>query len=386
MHSTATDLDVDLVCWSRHRWRDADPRVQQLMVRFAQSRRVFFVEEAVRDSDSDSDAVAHLEQSVDSSGVRLVVPHLPLSVEDAPAALTALLRDLYVAHGIRAPIAWYDTPLFLAMTRTLPASVVIYDCIDDVAADAPLLAWLESELFSRAHLVFVSGRALHEHVRERHPNVRLSPSSIDLAPFARARADASDEPPPQASIAHPRIGFLGAVDARVDVDLIARMAAMRPAWQFVCLAPSSNRATNGAHAPSHTAALAPLANVHLLAAHADELARYVVGWDVGFLPYAINERTRFMSATRAPELLAAGLRVVATPVPDVVSPYGEREMVRITRDATEMVAAIELALAPTRDARRALSRDLFLATMSWDTTFEAIVAAIDEVRPTTRGR
>jgi len=38
----------------------------------------------------------------------------------------------------------------------------------------------------------------------------------------------------------------------------------------------------------------------------DELPFYLAGWEVTMLPFARNESTRFISATKTPEYLAAG--------------------------------------------------------------------------------
>ena len=60
---------------------------------------------------------------------------------------------------------------------------------------------------------------------------------------------------------------------------------------------------------------------------------YLAGWDVGMMPFAINESTRFISPTKTPEFLAAGVPVVSTPILDVVRPYGETGLVEIADDA-----------------------------------------------------
>lgn len=354
------------------------------MTRFARTRRVFYVEEPVRDASPG--AAPRLDVQRDrASGVHVVVPRVPF-VDDEPAVLTSLFRDLYDTHDVRAPISWYDSPLSITTTRTLPASVVVYDCTIELSpAVSPLGSRLESELFSRAHIVFTSVRSMYEHTRARHANVHLAPSSVDVAHFARARVRAADlvgEPADQAHIARPRVGFIGVVDHRVDLDMLHTVAALRRNWQFVLIGPV-------VHKPV-------LHNVHTLGYKPyEELPRYIAGWDVAFLPFARDEKTRFMTPTKAAELMAAGLSVVATPLTDIVEPYGQAGLVAIASTAQESVAAIERALAE-RDGPRARGRDhaagssvvrahdLFLATMSWDSTFEGIVAAIADLGPTTR--
>jgi hypothetical protein len=53
---------------------------------------------------------------------------------------------------------------------------------------------------------------------------------------AGARGGRAD-PPDQAGIPRPRIGFFGVIDERMDIDLVANAAAARPDWQYIMLGP-----------------------------------------------------------------------------------------------------------------------------------------------------
>src|SRR5437868_12759954 len=94
------------------------------------------------------------------------------------------------------------------------------------------------------------------------------------------------------------------------------------------------------------------------------------------MPFALNDSTRFISPTKTPEYLAAGLPVVSTPITDVIRPYGEHGLVRIASTAKQFVQAIELALSEDSAVRR-LAVDEFLADLSWDKTFAAISELIE---------
>src|SRR5207253_11379264 len=90
--------------------------------------------------------------------------------------------------------------------------------------------------------------------------------------------------------------------------------------------------------------------------------------------------------------LAAGRPVVATPITDVVHPYGDHGLVRIAATADEFVAACEEALrdGAVRDHGRA---DDVLRRLSWDRTWagmerliEAAAAAAAERRAAARAK
>ena len=119
-------------------------------------------------------------------------------------------------------------------------------------------------------------------------------------------------------------------------------------------------------------------NIHWLGMkpYADLLA-YFSGWDIGFLPFARNEATRFISPTKTPEYLAAGKPVVSSPITDVIRPYGQRGLVRIAPDAEAFITAVEASLGePSLEWLSAV--DAFLEGNSWDATWARMDELIDE--------
>lgn len=76
------------------------------------------------------------------------------------------------------------------------------------------------------------------------------------------------------------------------------------------------------------------ANIHWLGRKDyAELPDYMANWQAAWMPFALNEATRFISPTKTPEYLAAGLRVTATAVADVVETYGRQSLVAIANES-----------------------------------------------------
>jgi glycosyltransferase involved in cell wall biosynthesis len=253
----------------------------------------------------------------------------------------------------------------LEFTSDLECDLCIYDNMDELSlfrGASESLLQLEEKLFSRADLVFTGGMSLYEAKRNRHRSVHAFPSSIDFSHFSQARKSQID-PADQARIASPRLGFFGVIDERMDLDLVAAVADRLPAFSLMMVGPVVK---------IDPASLPQRPNIHWLGGKSySELPAYLSGWDVGFMPFALNESTRFISPTKTPEFLAAGVPVVSTAITDVVKPYGEKGLVEIARDAGEMVAKIEFIQSRPRDAWLA-KVDNHLATGSWDKTWSAM--------------
>jgi UDP-galactopyranose mutase len=318
---------------------------------------VYFVEEPVFD-----DGPNRLEQTISTEGVRVIVPYLERDTLDADAAQSALLRELLTQQAVRRYVLWYYTPMALPVARELEPLAIVYDCMDQLAAfknAPPALLERERELFKLADVVFTGGYSLYEEKKHRHPNVHPFPSSVDVAHFAAARAPQA-EPEEQKFLPHPRLGFYGVIDERMDLELIAGAAAARPSWNFVFLGPVVK---------IEDASLPRAANIHYLGSKSyAQLPNYASGWDVALLPFARNESTRFISPTKTPEYLAAGLPVVSTSIRDVREPYEKLGLVRIADTVPEFVAACDAALAEPVGTMLAAA-DAFLAHISWDDTW-----------------
>jgi UDP-galactopyranose mutase len=360
----------DLVCLSHLRWDFVFQRPQHLFTRCAQERRVFFIEEPIFD-----DGPIRMDVSKREDGLHVVVPHLTHDLFGdvaRDAILQGLIDRLFKEYGIEEHVLWYYTPMAMSFTRHLNPVAVIYDCMDELSAfkgAPPALRFHEAELFNRADLVFTGGQSLYEAKRKQHRSVHAFPSSIDVKHFGQAR-HITDEPADQKDIPHPRLGFFGVIDERLDIELVRGLAEARPDWHLVIIGPVVKISEED---------LPRRENIHYLGGKSyKELPAYLAGWDVAMLTFARNESTRFISPTKTPEYLAAGKPVVSTSIRDVVRPYGQLELVRIADSVEDFARACEAAMKDDRQehVRRV---DQFLARTSWDKTWEEMRELIDEV-------
>ena len=352
-----------LLCLSHLRWDFVFQRPQHLMTRFARDMDVIYWEEPVV-IERGKTAFLNVRKAEGQSAIRIVVPHLPegLSMDEAAATLMRLF-DAFTSALRGQLIAWYYTPLMLPFSRNLKADVVVFDVMDELSKFrfAPdYLLGLEAELLDRADVVFTGGTSLFEAKKNRHGNVHCFPSSVDRPHFVKARRAESD-PADQAGLSHPRLGFYGVIDERLDLDLLDRVAALRPDWSLVMVGPVVKIEDED---------LPRRPNLHYLGAKTYvELPAYLGGWDVALMPFAMNEATEFISPTKTPEYLAGGRPVVSTPVRDVVRHYGRLQGVKIAGDAHEFVAACEAALMLTGapDGDWLAEADAMLSAASWET-------------------
>ena len=368
-----------IVVLSHLRWGFVYQRPQHLLSRLASRRPVFFVEEPEQDGALDA---PRWERSEPERNVRVYRPRTrsaaPGFHPEQMGELATLMPELLAELGGDPPVAWLYTPLALPLLDQLGPAAVVYDCMDELSLfrDAPPeLGRREAELLERADVVFTGGRSLYRAKQGRHPNLHCFPSSVDREHFGRARARRprgvrTTEPADQAHLPHPRLGYFGVIDERLDMDLVAALADARPDWQIVLVGPVVK---------IDPATLPRRANLHYTGQRTyGELPAYLAGWDVCLLPFALNEATRFISPTKTLEYMAAERPIVSTPITDVAEPYGD--IVRLAEGPAAFVAACDAALHEPEDerTRRAgLMREV-LARTSWDGTAAAMERLVTE--------
>jgi glycosyltransferase involved in cell wall biosynthesis len=363
-------LNFDIVCLSHLRWDFVYQRPQHLLSRFAKNQRVFFFEEPIY-----SDEPTRLEVSRRDDQLTVVVPHISNNDRESSGAANlqrAMLEELIENERINQYILWFYTPMAMDFAAHLKPLATVFDCMDELSAfkfAPPELIENERRLLEKANLVFTGGQSLFEAKKDKHPRVYAFPSSIDVQHFARSR-EINEEPADQREIPFPRFGYCGVIDERLNTQLLGELADLRPEWQFVMIGPVVKISEDD---------LPKRPNIHYLGGkNYAELPAYLAGWNVALMPFALNEATRYISPTKTPEYLAAGLPVISTPIRDVVRPYYDHGLVYIANSAEGFSIDGTRALHES-SAERLKRVDEFLAQNSWDKTWAEMKRLIDEI-------
>lgn len=381
----------DIVCIGSADWATELPINQhQLMGRLAAENNVLFVESlglrkpqlAGRDL---SRLWRRLKRGLRGArpapeGLHVLSPLvLPLHSKEAVRKLNRWLLRRQVKRaarklGMSEPILWAYVPQAEAVIHVLDPSLVVYHCVDDVAAqkgvDADSFREAEERFARRADLVLASAPALAERMRTLSDHVLYAPNVADTATFATA-LDPGPVDPDIDALPHPRLVFQGAIVAtKLDVQLLAQVAELRPEWSIVLVGP------RGAGDP--TGDLSPLdraPNIHMIGPRpADDLPQVLRGADIGLIPYAINDLTHSVFPMKVYEYLAAGLPVLATPLPAL----NGVEAIKTVGSAEELVAVAERELELDSPERRR-ERSQHAAGNSWEARIEEIEGALDGI-------
>jgi hypothetical protein len=359
-------LQYSIVAFSHLRWNFVYQRPQHLFSRLAAKRPVFFIEEP----EFDASGPPRWERTTPQANVVVLRPRTPIKTPgfhaDQLQSLEPLMAELVRELESTTVVAWLYTPMALPLAQSMAPAVVVYDCMDELSmflGAPPELLSREAALIECADVMFTGGPSLFRAKQARHSNVHCFSSSVDAAHF-RVKGGAVHQAEDQAGLAHPRLGFYGVIDERLDLPLVDFIAKAHPEWQIVLVGPVVK---------IDPGTLPRRDNIHYYGQRSyEDLPRYLTGWDICLLPFARNDATRFISPTKTLEYMAAELPIVSTPITDVAEPYGD--IVYLGDTPAEFVAACEAALAARpaeREARAARMRRV-LAGTSWDVTVSAM--------------
>ena len=375
---------LDVLCFSTVDWDHLWYHPQALMSRFARdAHRVLYVDTIglrspqVRDFRRIALRVRN-RLGAKRGGLKLtpegvsVYSPLLLPFLNAPLArrlnvemLVSSLNKRMARAGMPHPVLWVYLPTWtvLQCVNRIPHRMLVYNAIDALSQNPAGVSWgyeqAEMEILQRADLVLTTSEALYQEKAPHNPHTYWAPPGVDDWWF-----EAADPAPEVAALPGPRIGFFGAVDHRLDLEMMAALARAHREWTFVLI---------GA-ARCDISALLAEQNVHFLGSkrHSD-LVRYLVGLDVFVLPYVTDAFTRHIQPAKLYECFALGKPTVATRLPALQS---YKDVVRLADGFHEFDKALQDAVAENRPDLQTRRKEIARGN-AWEKRYREICGYVD---------
>ncbi len=388
----ATSEEFDVIAISHVPWSHIWQRNHHTMTRLARRRKVVYVEDF---------ATSYLHvfaRWVPGSFHAFFMRHRDVIIrhpllmpgESRSTVARRLNRWLLETHvlwyewrfGLRNTVLWFYYPAAVYLLEHFTPAAVVYDIQDEYRAFiwAPRdISERERELLARADVIFAGTHALYETkcCGAKCPSY-FYPCGVEFEHFHAAAPEAElplAEPRELAGVGHPRLIYMGLIDARIDGDLIAQVARERPEWQILMLGPVDIGQFTG------FATLADLPNVHFFGSIAyRRLPQFLAHSDICIMPWKVNELTRHINPTKTLEYLSTARPVVSIRLPDLENFFGD--CIALADTPAEFIAECEAALRGKHAER--ITRGLELArSFSW----EKVVGEMEEhVREALRAR
>jgi len=277
------------------------------------------------------------------------------------AAMELGLQSLKEKFHIGATLSLVDYPFWAPLVRRLNNNVVVYDCMDDYLSfsnSGRPAREMEHEMVSDADLVVCSSTYLQSRIRRMGRESLLIRNAADPEHFGTRPASLAIED------GAPVVGYHGSITESTDIDLLAYAARSLPDVRFVII---------GRNDVGDLSSLEHWPNVTLLGEIPyHRLPEYVHAFDVGILPYRINDHSLATDPVKIWEYLCAGKPVVAVRFPEIDRLDG---MIALSDGPQQFVDAIRSALADD-SAAAAERRRAFARENSWSNRADALEQAV----------
>ncbi|MBN1593755.1 MAG: glycosyltransferase [Candidatus Coatesbacteria bacterium] len=371
---------------STHPFAGLWQRPQQIAVRIANRHPVLYVWPRYASELARRKSKSEFTPSDGAKGVHLLAPLLlpferaikgiyRINLKTISSLISAALPRID-ADG--RPVLWFYAPRFAPIIDSLDHAAVVYDIMDEHSAFGFArreTMELERRLLESADVVFAGTNALAERKAEFAPDIKYYPCGVEFDHFSSALGGSLPVPAALSEVEGPVIGYFGAVDDRLDFDMIFAVARAYPEWNFLLAGPWLSSRQRSELETTGNIILPGLVDY-------SELPAYLARFDVAILPFVLNKLTLHIHPTKALEYLASRTPVISTAIPDVVKFYSG--IIDIVSTADEFASAVERALEkPNEDA---IERGFELArSSSWENMVENMwadfEAALSKNRP-----
>jgi glycosyltransferase involved in cell wall biosynthesis len=326
----------DILCFAPGPWDDIWRNRHQIMTRLARTNRILYVEpweqlrpllRRLRNGEVRLNEL--MAPSLRQMRSNLWVYHPPQWAPRAErfpikgvtwAIYGGLLKRTLRQLNFRDPILWLFLPDMEIFVGQFGEKLLVYHIVDEYSGYSgvsgtwrPVMQCMEEHLARRADVVFVTSPTLLERKRGLNDRTFLIPNAVDYTSFAGATGDDRPLPADVANLPRPLAGYVGAINEKVDLSLLAHIARSLPTWSLALVGPLVVGDLESRKAAQE---LRGMPNVFFLGKRkVADVPLYIAACDVCLLPYRVNEWTQNIDSLKLYEYLACGKPVVCTALP-----------------------------------------------------------------------
>lgn len=265
---------------------------------------------------------------------------------------------------------WTFLPNVVDIVGSLGEKLVVYYCVDEWSkfsfVNGQTIKEMEIKLLKKANIVITSADHLYRDKLKLNANTHFISHGVDYEYFSKALSNdiplAEDIKP----VRRPIIGFFGLIHEWIDLDLIEKIAIAHPEWSIVLIGKTSVNVDG----------LKAYENIHFLGQKPyDSLVSYCKAFDVGLIPFHVNDLTINVNPIKLREYLAAGIPVVSSPLPEVEK---YKDLVEIGYTPEEIIQKIQILLNADSPNKR-IMRSQSMMQETWEKKVDEISYLVESL-------
>jgi glycosyltransferase involved in cell wall biosynthesis len=211
---------------------------------------------------------------------------------------------------------------------------MVYHCVDPIVGDYDSKHGVDAEkiILKNSDVVICTSRALYEEKKKQNINTYFVPNGADITGSISPTVELIAHEALQ-KIPRPIVGYIGAIERRIDYELIKSVAAQNLAVSFVFVGPLYNK-----HIPDW---FHMISNVHIIdPIQYSEVASMIFGFDVCMIPFKKDAVSNTIFPLKLFEYLGVGKPVICTDFNMDLSEFSGDEVVSYVKNAEEFSIAL----------------------------------------------
>lgn len=376
----------NIVCLSSADW-DAElwTNRQQVMCRLSENHRVLYIEGALSIISSFRTKKGFKRWFKWLEGVRRIsnnlsiyspLPILPfrrqirLFNKISSYLSSYFIRRIIRKMDFRNVMLWVYCPLSAEYIGKFNEILSVYDCVDEHSGypgePRRYIMKREEELLKKVDMVFVTARGLLENKQKFNKNTFFVHNVGDYSIFSKTMDHNAKIDKEMNGINPPIIGFFGAINYKIDINLIRKIALSRPKWSLVLIGPC--------YLSNDELEEIDIENIYLLGKKPIQaLPSYIKAFDICIIPYVINRYTKTVFPLKFFEYLATGKPIVSTNLPELKI-YGN--LIALAKNYTDFIRKCEIFLEK-REEKDIIDKKIKLArNNTWESRIERMLSLI----------
>lgn len=294
-------------------------------------------------------------------------------IKEINVALNTYFLRLYLKlrYFDNQPIYWSFNQNMATLWPYLgQRKIVIYDRVDNSRVDDPILdkeiQRLDKLLIRKADLVFTNSEYSLRAIKRYNKDAYLVPCGYAPELFC---INKSKIPKEMMKIRSPRLGLIGNIDQRIDLELLSNLAKKHSEWNIVLVGPVSISGVRDSKEKIFFRKIKKLRtyhNVHFLGRKPKStMANYVKSFDICLIPYRTDDEfVKGCNPMKLYEYLAMGKPVISSQI-EAIEKW--KPAVRIAKNPQMFERNIRQALASKIPKQEVSARKQIAIDNSWET-------------------
>jgi len=230
----------------------------------------------------------------------------------------------------------------------------VYHCVDPIVKPYTKKHGLRNQekAVENSDLVISTAPQLQREWERKKPSFMI-PNAVNYEHFNSPQQFV----PEVRSLGKKIVGYFGAIERRIDFEILIEVFKSKPDWVLVMAGPVKER-----YVPEE---IKKMRNVHFLGKYTyDELPSLIYSVDVNMIPFKMDDAAKSIYPLKLYEYMSTGKPIVCTLFnPDLLIPVADK--VYIAKNTEGVETAIEEAMNE-KDVEKQLRRKSFAAINTWE--------------------